>query len=134
MKFTDFILDVDGVLTTVHFIYTLTGKSMKIFGPDDNDALNILKQFINISFITGDKKGYPISEKRIVDDMNFRLTYVDTIQRIAWIKSKFNLIMRKFTKYFNIFSLTIRELAYASVTQLVECRPPKPKVVGSSPT
>ena len=28
-----FILDVDGVMTTGHFIYTKDGKSMKIFGP-----------------------------------------------------------------------------------------------------
>jgi 3-deoxy-D-manno-octulosonate 8-phosphate phosphatase (KDO 8-P phosphatase) len=83
---TCLILDVDGVMTTGHFIYTADGKAMKIFGPDDNDALSLLKSFIEIRFITGDKKGYPISKKRIVDDMNFPLDIVSTIRRVDWIK------------------------------------------------
>ena len=54
-----FILDVDGVMTTGQFIYTKEGKQMKIFGPDDNDALGLLKPFIEIRFISADKKGFP---------------------------------------------------------------------------
>lgn len=38
-----FILDVDGVMTTGHFLYTAEGKVMKIFGPDDNDGLSLKK-------------------------------------------------------------------------------------------
>ena len=34
-----FLIDVDGVMTTGQFAYTANGKTMKIFGPDDNDAL-----------------------------------------------------------------------------------------------
>jgi 3-deoxy-D-manno-octulosonate 8-phosphate phosphatase (KDO 8-P phosphatase) len=86
-----FILDVDGVMTTGHFFYTVDGKVMKIFGPDDNDALSLLKQHIEIRFITGDKKGYPISRKRIVDDMNFPLDVVSTIRRVDWIKERYPL-------------------------------------------
>ena len=55
-KPTIFILDVDGVLTTGHFLYTITGKSMKIFGPDDNDALAILANKLQIHFVTGDRR------------------------------------------------------------------------------
>jgi 3-deoxy-D-manno-octulosonate 8-phosphate phosphatase (KDO 8-P phosphatase) len=84
-----FILDVDGVMTTGQFYYTEQGKLMKVFGPDDNDALSLLKKYIEIRFITGDKKGYPISKKRIVDDMNFPLDIVSTIRRIEWIKDKY---------------------------------------------
>lgn len=80
-----FILDVDGVLTNGQFFYTDKGKVMKIFGPDDNDALSLLKKFINIRFVTGDKKGFEISKKRI-DDMGFTLDLVSTIKRIDWIK------------------------------------------------
>ena len=40
-----FLLDVDGVMTTGQFAYTADGKAMKIFGPDDNDALSLLKNF-----------------------------------------------------------------------------------------
>jgi len=42
-KPTCFILDVDGVMTTGHFFYSAKGKAMKIFGPDDNDGLSLLK-------------------------------------------------------------------------------------------
>ena len=84
-----FILDVDGVMTTGQFLYTKEGKQMKIFGPDDNDALNILIAFIEIRFLSGDEKGFPISKKRIVDDMKFELDLVSTIKRIDWIKERF---------------------------------------------
>ena len=85
-----FLLDVDGVMTTGEFFYTQEGKSIKIFGPDDHDALTLLKPFIDIRFITGDKKGFKISQKRIVEDMHFRLDLVSTVKRIDWIKDKYN--------------------------------------------
>ena len=88
-KPTCFILDVDGVMTTGHFLYTTEGKAMKIFGPDDNDGLSLLKKHIEIRFITGDKKGLPISKKRIVDDMNFPLDLVSTIRRVEWINERY---------------------------------------------
>ena len=84
-----FILDVDGVLTTGHFIYTSEGKKMKIFGPDDNDAISLLKAFMDIRFISGDKKGFSISKKRIVDDMGLQLDLVSTIDRIDWICERY---------------------------------------------
>lgn len=86
-----FLLDVDGVLTTGHFLYTVEGKSAKIFGPDDNDALSLLKPFIEIRFISGDRKGFEISKKRIVDDMKFALDLVSTIQRVEWISAQYPL-------------------------------------------
>ena len=60
-----FILDVDGVMTTGHFMYSKDGKQMKVFGPDDNDGLGLLNPNIEIRFVTGDKKGFSISNKRI---------------------------------------------------------------------
>ena len=86
-----FILDVDGVMTTGHFLYTAKGKVMKIFGPDDNDGLSLLKANLEIRFITGDKKGFPISKKRIVDDMKYELDIVSTIRRVDWIKERYQL-------------------------------------------
>lgn len=85
-----FILDVDGVMTTGQFLYTADGKAMKVFGPDDNDALALLNPHIEIRFVTGDKKGYPISEKRIVDDMGFSLDLVSTSRRIDWIAERYD--------------------------------------------
>jgi 3-deoxy-D-manno-octulosonate 8-phosphate phosphatase (KDO 8-P phosphatase) len=86
-----FILDVDGVMTTGHFLYSSEGKAMKIFGPDDNDALSMLQNQLDIRFVTGDKKGFPISKKRIIDDMNFPLEIVSTIRRVDWIKERYSL-------------------------------------------
>ena len=90
MKPKVFILDVDGVMTTGHFFYSQDGKVMKIFGPDDNDGLGLLNPYIEIRFVTGDRKGSPISNKRIKEDMKFNLDLVSTIKRIEWIKDRYN--------------------------------------------
>lgn len=85
-----FILDVDGVLTDGKFVYGEQGKLYKSFGPDDNDALRILSRHIKILFVTGDKRGFNISKKRVVDDMGFSLDLVSTSLRIEWIREKFD--------------------------------------------
>ena len=90
MKPRVFIIDVDGVMTTGQFLYSEAGKQMKIFGPDDNDGLGLLNPHIEIRFITGDRKGFSISNKRIKEDMNFELDLVSTIKRIEWIKERYN--------------------------------------------
>jgi 3-deoxy-D-manno-octulosonate 8-phosphate phosphatase (KDO 8-P phosphatase) len=84
-----FVLDVDGVLTNGQFLYSTAGKQLKVFGPDDNDALSLLKPHLPIHFVTGDKKGFEISKKRIVDDMKFPLDLVSTIRRIEWIAERY---------------------------------------------
>ena len=91
MTYKVFILDTDGVITTGQFFYTVEGKAMKVFGPDVNDALSLLKPYLETRFVTGDKKGYPISKKRISDDMKFQLDLVSTIHRVEWIKERYNL-------------------------------------------
>ena len=83
-----FILDVDGVITDGQMIYDKNGKKFKTFGADDNDSLNVLKQFIKIHFISGDKKGFSISKKRI-NDMGFKITFVPAIQREKWIDKEY---------------------------------------------
>jgi 3-deoxy-D-manno-octulosonate 8-phosphate phosphatase (KDO 8-P phosphatase) len=85
-----FIIDVDGVMTDGKFYYSEKGKVLKCFGPDDNDALKLLKGFMDIQFVTGDKRGFVITKKRI-SDMKFNVQLVSTIQRLEWIKKKFNL-------------------------------------------
>jgi len=82
------ILDVDGVMTDGRFYYTTQGKVMKAFGPDDHDALILLKPYMNIFFVSGDRKGFEISKKRISDDMKFPLELVSTLGRIEWMKEK----------------------------------------------
>ncbi|HRJ12740.1 MAG TPA: phosphatase [Alphaproteobacteria bacterium] len=90
MKPKAFILDVDGVMTDASFFYTAEGKVMKRFGSDDHDGLSLLKPYLEIRFVTGDHRGYPISEARIVKDMKMQLDLVSTTQRLAWIAERYN--------------------------------------------
>ena len=90
IDFKVLILDVDGVMTTGQFLYSEMGKQMKVFGPDDNDGLGLLNPYIEIRFVTGDRKGFRISSKRIKDDMKFKLDLVSTIKRIEWINERYN--------------------------------------------
>lgn len=84
-----FILDVDGVLTDGGFYYSTEGKVLKKFGADDNDALSLLRPYMEIIFVTGDKRGFEISKQR-VSDMKFEINLVSTIKRIDWIKKRYN--------------------------------------------
>ena len=86
-----FLLDVDGVMTSGQFFYSVAGKIIKVFGPDDNDALCLLNEFIDIRFVTGDRKGFSISEKRIFHDMKFKIDLVSTVKRLDWIKKQYSL-------------------------------------------
>ena len=91
MNFKVLILDVDGVMTTGQFFYSEAGKQIKVFGPDDNDGLGLLNPYIEIRFVTGDRKGFSISKKRIKDDMGFPIHQVSMENRIKWAKKKFPL-------------------------------------------
>ena len=86
-----FILDVDGVMTNGQFHYSSDGKIMKVFGPDDADALKILNKNIEIRFLTADIRGYKITEKRIVEDMKYKLDLVSSLDRLDWISKNYNL-------------------------------------------
>lgn len=83
------ILDVDGVLTDGQFHYTAEGKTAKIFGPDDADAILLVKPFLDVIAVTGDKRGFNITKKRVEDDMKLPLYQVSTFERIEWIREKF---------------------------------------------
>lgn len=86
-----FVIDVDGVLTDGRFVYTVDGKVSKTFGPDDNDALGLLKKYMVIHMISGDKRGFPITKRRVAEDMKFPLDLVSTWERVEWIKERYNL-------------------------------------------
>jgi len=85
-----FVLDVDGVLTDGRYYYTEKGKIMKAFGADDNDALKMLRGKIEISFVTGDERGFMISKRR-VNDMGYCLEIVPVAERIKWMKERWDL-------------------------------------------
>jgi len=87
-KKINFILDVDGVMTDGQFHYSSKGKEYKIFGPHDADGLKLIKDKVNILFITADKRGFPISKKRI-EDMKYPLELVTEKDRYSYIKETF---------------------------------------------
>ena len=91
MKKILFLLDVDGVMTTGQFLYSVKGKALKIFGPHDNDGLKLLKNIISIKFVTADKRGYPITHKRIVEDMGYDLKLVSEGERLEYLKTEYNI-------------------------------------------
>ena len=90
-KIKNFIFDVDGVLTDGKFYYTNQGKIMKIFGDADNDALSILSKYCHIEMVTGDKRGFDISKKRVEEDMGYKISLVSTFDRLKWISKRFDL-------------------------------------------
>lgn len=81
-----FILDVDGVMNTGQFWYSAEGKVLKCFGAHDNDGLKMLKPFMEIRFMTADKRGFPITKKRIVEDMGLECDIVSEKERHAYLE------------------------------------------------
>ena len=86
-----FVIDVDGVMTTGQFIYSKDGKMYKIFGPHDNDGIKMLKDKIKIEFITADNRGFQITRKRIVDDMEQTLHLIAEADRYKYLTEKYGL-------------------------------------------
>jgi 3-deoxy-D-manno-octulosonate 8-phosphate phosphatase (KDO 8-P phosphatase) len=87
-----FVLDLDGVFTNGKFLYSKEGKEFKLFGPDDHDALKAIAGLLEIHVVTADVKGFEISKRRIVDDMDFPLSLVSAKDRPVWIESNFDLL------------------------------------------
>lgn len=81
------VFDVDGVLTPGNFFYTAEGKVMKEFGADDHDAILLLKPWVPVHFVTGDRKGFEITHRRVAVDMKSPLELVSTVKRVQWISS-----------------------------------------------
>lgn len=85
------IFDVDGVMTTGQFLYSSNGKEYKIFGPHDNDGIKMIRGIVEILFVTADKRGYPITERRIVDDMGQKLCLVGEDERYDFIEARYGM-------------------------------------------
>lgn len=108
----NFVIDVDGVMTDGQFHYSTEGKVMKIFGPDDADALSLIKDKLTIHFTSGDKRGFSITQKRI-EDMGFPLDQVSTFDRVNWIKKKYNPAQTIYIGDGIYDILVFREVAYS---------------------
>lgn len=82
------ISDVDGCLTDGGMYYDSTGKVMKKFSAGDHEGLKwLLKNGIDVEFITADKAGLPIVQKRIQDMSNAPLHFVTEKERVSFIES-----------------------------------------------
>jgi 3-deoxy-D-manno-octulosonate 8-phosphate phosphatase (KDO 8-P phosphatase) len=86
-----FVIDVDGVMTDGTFWYSETGKMFKRFGPDDADALSLAARFMRIEFVSADRRGFPITRRRIVDDMGYELTEIGALERLEWATERHGL-------------------------------------------
>lgn len=83
------ISDVDGILTDGGHYYSQEGKIIKKFGSNDKDALKLLlKYFDQIIFITADKLGFNITQKRISDDWGFECRLVPTEERKKFLEGQ----------------------------------------------
>jgi 3-deoxy-D-manno-octulosonate 8-phosphate phosphatase (KDO 8-P phosphatase) len=82
------VFDVDGVMTDGRFSYSRAGKELKSFGPDDADALRVLRAEVPIAFVSADRRGFPITEQRIATDMGHDLSLVASSDRVAWIAAR----------------------------------------------
>lgn len=87
-----FALDVDGVLTDGKFHWDSNGnKVYKEFGPDDADALKLLKPYVaNIVLYTQDRKGLEISSSRATH-MGFPIKIANTQERLEDIERFYGL-------------------------------------------
>jgi 3-deoxy-D-manno-octulosonate 8-phosphate phosphatase (KDO 8-P phosphatase) len=90
-KFSNLILDVDGVFTDGKFLYSNQGKVFKSFGADDHDALRVTKNFLSIQIVTSDNRGFSISSKRVSEDLGFHLELVKSTERLDWIRKNYDL-------------------------------------------
>jgi 3-deoxy-D-manno-octulosonate 8-phosphate phosphatase (KDO 8-P phosphatase) len=80
------IVDVDGVLTDGNFLYSAKGKELKKFGAYDSDGLKMLQKFCEVTFISADKRGFEISNRRITD-MGATLQLVSADERARFVEN-----------------------------------------------
>ena len=86
-----FALDVDGVLTDGKFHWDTNGnKVYKEFGPDDADALKLLKKIIPVEIFSKDGKGYRISESR-ANHMGIDIHYMNMFERAEYLDMTYGL-------------------------------------------
>lgn len=82
------VFDVDGVMTDGRFDYSAEGKQLKSFGPDDADALKLLTAVAPVVFVSADRRGFPITERRIAGDMGHEVQLVSSGGRIDWMADR----------------------------------------------
>ncbi len=80
-------MDVDGVLNDGMLYWGVDGKPFKAFGNYDHDGLKLLRDHLDIEFISADEVGWHITKSRC-DHMKFPLTMVKEKDRLSFVLSK----------------------------------------------
>ena len=81
-------MDVDGVLNDGMLYWGVDGKPFKAFGNYDHDGLKLLRNHIEIEFVSADENGWPITYNRITEHMKFPVTMVKEKDRLNWVLAK----------------------------------------------
>lgn len=81
-------MDVDGVLNDGMLYWGADGKPFKAFGNYDHDGLKLLRNHLDIEFVSADENGWPITYNRITEHMKFPVTMVKEKDRLNWVLSK----------------------------------------------
>ena len=81
-------MDVDGVLNDGKLYWDQDGKAFKAFGNYDHDGLKMLREHIDIEFVSADMTGWPITHSRVAEHMDFPLSKVVEKDRLNWILAK----------------------------------------------
>jgi YrbI family 3-deoxy-D-manno-octulosonate 8-phosphate phosphatase len=84
------ILDVDGVFTDGKIYYSDEGKIFKVFGPDDHDAIETIRDKLTITAVSADSSGLAISKRRIEGDLKLDFHLVGSKERVSWIEERFD--------------------------------------------
>jgi len=85
-----FIFDVDGVFTDGKMYYSEYGKMLKVFGPDDHDAIDAIRERIEITVVSADTNGSEITKRRIEGDLDLKVHLVGSKERASWISREFD--------------------------------------------
>ena len=84
------ILDVDGVLTDGKIYSSQEGKLFKVFGPDDHDAINLIREKLRVVVVSADERGFSITKRRVEGDMGLELFLIGAKERVQWVANRFN--------------------------------------------
>ena len=95
------ISDCDGILTNGNSIYTSDGKTAKIYGSYDTEALEFAKDNNwEILFVSSDKNGWPITKRRLDEYKNKGLCNY----KVASAKERKDLVLKyKNEHYYIVF-------------------------------
>jgi 3-deoxy-D-manno-octulosonate 8-phosphate phosphatase (KDO 8-P phosphatase) len=69
-------------------LYTSEEKFAKVFGPHDNDGIKMIRKYLEVIAISADKRGSPITKKRVQEDMGLPLFLVSEDERMGWFESR----------------------------------------------